>query len=127
MVLETWNPAHMVEYSLVNTAALSFVITKTRFTMCAGTPRQVAIVKLIWNDPVWRDLPAWKNHFPISKNFCLPIDSMPTEPVWKDQFSQVSSMVVLTDRFHCMYTSISELRWHTRQNSELPSIVSWMN
>ena len=40
-----------------------------------------------WNDPLWKD------HFPISENFYLPLDSMQNwtflqwPPVWKDHFS----------------------------------------
>ena len=47
-----------------------------------------------WNDPLWKDNPVWKDHFPVSKKFYLPLDSMLTEPVWNDQLFMTSRVVV---------------------------------
>ena len=44
-------------------------------------------VKPVWNEVLWKDHPVWKDHFPISENVYLPLDSIQTEPVWNNHLS----------------------------------------
>ena len=50
---------------------------------------------------LWKDRPVWKGYFPLCGKFHLPLNSVQTEPVWKDHI--FTSRVVVPDRFHCTW------------------------
>ncbi len=45
-------------------------------------------VQPLWNAPLRKDHPVSKDHFPIRKIFCLPLDSIQTELVYNDHLSR---------------------------------------
>ena len=44
-------------------------------------------VKLVWDDPYWKDHLVWKDHLLTSENVFLLLESKQTEPVWNDHLS----------------------------------------